>query len=411
MTSHMAGTPRCTTQKQHPPTDRGPRYHVPRSFNRFCHQVSSATAVGHISSTSSLQLLSDTILAPITKMASPTSLPTTMRAWQYTTTTTGLENHLTLSPSVPLPPLPASRPALLIRVISASINPADYKVPELGLPARALIRTPAIPGMDFCGRVVQTSPPTSNFSPGDLVFGRVDANQFGSCAEYLVAAPHSVARLPEGVDPDEGAATGTAGMTAWQVIAPHVKEGDGVFINGGGGGTGTFGIQIAKALGCRVVVSCSGGKAELCRRLGADEVVDYTREDVSKRLCEMGQGFKLCVDNVAVPEDLYKLSDGFLVPDGLFSQVGGPVSLGAAKLVVARKFMPSFLGGGKRRYEVFTIKKGPESLVQLAEWNVAGKVKPVIEEVFPMEELPAAFKKLKTGRCYGKLVIRVEKRE
>jgi len=333
-----------------------------------------------------------------------------MRAWQYTSTTTGLENHLTLSPSVPVPPLPTSRPALLVRVISVSLNPADYKVPELGLPARALIRTPAIPCMDFCGRVVQSTA-TAGFSPGDVVFGRIDANQFGSCAEYLVAAPHSVALLPKGIDPDEGAAMGTAGMTAWQVITPHVKEGDSVFINGGGGGTGTFGIQIAKALGCRVVVSCSESKVELCKRLGADEVVDHTKENVTKRLCEMGQVFKLCVDNVAVPEDLYKLSDNFLVPDGLFSQVGGPVSLGAAKLVAARMFVPSFLGGGKRRYEVFTIKKGTESLVQLAEWNVAGKVKPVIEEVFPMEELAAAFKKLKTGRCYGKLVIRVERRD
>jgi NADPH:quinone reductase-like Zn-dependent oxidoreductase len=147
-----------------------------------------------------------------------TQIPETMKAWQYSSTTGGIEKNLVLNDSVAIPTI-SSRlgdTELLIQVVSASINPADYKAPELGLVARAVIRTPATPGMDFSGRVVQTTPTVDDFAIGDLVFGRIDVQQHGTTAEYIVAPTKACAPVPEGVSLDDAATVGVAGITAYR---------------------------------------------------------------------------------------------------------------------------------------------------------------------------------------------------
>merc|ERR1719238_545022 len=106
-----------------------------------------------------------------------------------------------------------------------------------------------------------------------------------------------IAPMPDGMQVDDMAGVGCTGLTMYQSIKPYVKEGDKIFINGGSGGTGIFGIQIAKALGCHVTTSCSGANVELCKGLGADEVLDYKSVDVVTALKEKGQVFSLVVDN------------------------------------------------------------------------------------------------------------------
>merc|ERR1711964_867342 len=133
------------------------------------------------------------------------------------------------------------------------------------------------------------------FKVGDRVFGRLEPGQFGSLGEFVVAAYDACAVLPDGLDEDLAAGVGTAGLTAYQTIVPNVKEGDRVFINGGSGSVGTFGIQIAKAVGCHISVSCSTGKIEACKLSGADEVIDYTKEDVTQRLVDVGLVYSLVV--------------------------------------------------------------------------------------------------------------------
>lgn len=192
-------------------------------------------------------------------------------------------------------------------------------------------------------------------------------------------------------------------------IAPNVKSGDKVFINGGSGGTGTFGIQVAKALGCHVTVTCSPSKADLCRSLGADDIIDYTSTDVSATLKAKGQVFSLVVDNAGLPANLYKAADDFLLPEGKFVQVGGPLNFSAIKTVTSRLLVPSFLGGGKRKYEMYNIKSGTQDLKQLGQWVAEKKIKVVVEETYELEDLPKAFEKLKTGRNAGKLVVHVGK--
>ena len=276
-------------------------------------------------------------------MASP-SIPTTMRAWQYSAVKSGLDKSLTFNDAAPLPADPSKLPAntSLVQIFAASLNPVDYKLAELPVAGRFLAKTPAVPGYDFAGKVVATSVPT--LKAGQRVFGHVNQPaQHGVCAEYTsVQSQENVVPLPDSVNAEQGSTIGVAGLTAWQCIVPQLDDMEGrmkgegvkgkrIFINGGSGGTGVFGLQIAKALGAgKITTSCSTANVELCKSLGADEVIDYKEKDVVTALKEEvnndfdGKGYDLVVDNVGQPANLHKGADNFLKPSGKYVQVYVP---------------------------------------------------------------------------------------
>ncbi|KAI1454875.1 reticulon-4-interacting protein 1, mitochondrial precursor [Annulohypoxylon moriforme] len=334
--------------------------------------------------------------------------PKTMKAWIYNSAAGGVEKNLKLV-SDASPPFPDDPPkdVILVKVHSSSLNPVDYKLPELGFLARFAISAPASPGLDFAGVVAAVGSAVTSYHVGDKVFGRIDPNKYGTLGEYVPAKAEGIALVPEGVSFEDASTIGTAGLTSFQSIVPNVKAGDKVFINGGSGGTGSFGIQFAKAVGCHVTTSCSGKNEELVRKLGADDVIDYTKENVSEALKAKGQVFKLVVDNIgSAPPDLYKAADHYMLPEGKFVQVGVHMSLGGVANVASRQLLPSFLGGGKRKLEFYITKNSHKDLEQIRKWLEEGKVKALIDETFQYEDAPKAFEKLKTGRVKGKLVVR-----
>lgn len=218
----------------------------------------------------------------IAKMS--TSIPSSMKAWQYTQVTGGVEKNLKLHNAIPLPPKAKSLgpDEILVNVLSAALNPIDYKLAELPIFGKLALGSPASPGFDYAGRVAATgSNSEKDLTVGQMVFGKLaDPTKYGTLAEYTIATRNGCFPLPEGVSPEDGACIGTAGITAYLSIASFVKAGDRVFINGGSGGVGVFTIQIAKILGCYVVTSCSSKNIALCKSLGADEVVPYDKQDV-----------------------------------------------------------------------------------------------------------------------------------
>lgn len=345
--------------------------------------------------------------------------PTTMRAWTYDSASAGLDKSLYLNDTASPPPQTSLSPkAVLVQVLYMSVNPADYKVAELGLLSRPIIAPPAHPGMDFSGRVVQAGAGLADkYKPGQLVFGRVFATKFGALGGFVVVKDgEGLAPVPDGLAErmDQLATVGTCGLTALQSIQPYLaaeEKGAEVFVNGGSGGTGTFGIQIAKALGCRVTVSCSAGNAELCRGLGADEVIDYKTQDVGAVLKAKGKVFRLVVDNVGFTpggqEDLYLAANAFLKDDGHFIQVGGGASKAMVVAIAKRALVPGFLGGGKRRWRLIATAQSHEGLARIGEWMRTGDVKAVIDEVFAFEDAATAYEKLKTGRAKGKIVVKM----
>lgn len=337
---------------------------------------------------------------------SDTIRPQTMKAWLYSATSGGIENHLAFNPSANAPSS-LERGQALIQVISTSLNPADYKVPEMGVISKVVISTPASPGMDFCGRIVAAGPGVDDTKLGKLVYGSLGKpTQLGTLGEYIVGKMADLAELPEGVDPDHAATMGVAGQTAYQSIAPYVSAGDKVFVNGGSGGCGMYVIQIAKALGCYVTTTCSTRNVEFCKELGADEVIDYTTEDVLGVLKKQGQVYSHAIDHIGSPGNLYNQSHTFLLPKKTFVQVGAASMLTFANRLVR----PELLGGGKRRYVILLFKNNREDLMKLGEWIQNGEIKVAIDSVFDYEQAVEALKKLRTGRARGKIIIRVSEK-
>lgn len=324
----------------------------------------------------------------------------------------------------PTAPLPSPKPTQhLIRVLACALNPVDYK-PVEALPFVKRFLTPhaATPGLDFAGVVVRVSETAGSDSEGktareikegDIVFGVAGTGTpfaGGALSEYAVSKAGNCVLVPEGVDPVDTATIGVAGLTAYQSIVPFVKRGSRVFINGGSGGTGCFGVQIAKAVGCHVVATCSGGNVALLKGLGCDEVVDYTdmkEGKVWERLKKMGGGFDHVVDNVSGDGELYFRGHEYMKEEAVFVIVGGTPSLGLFLAGLERKFRPGFLGGGRRKYVGFFPHPEPAHLTQIADWIREGKVKAVVDQRFGFEQAVEAIVRLKTGRAKGKIVVDV----
>jgi len=188
------------------------------------------------------------------------SVPPTMRAWQWSVCSNTLEQAIQLNESVPIPT--ANRPLALgeslIQVHAVALNPVDYKLAELPVVGRMAIPKPATPGLDFVGRVVEVGT-DCNVKAGQLVFGKLEPKQrFGTLGEYIIGSKAGTVPVPDGITIEQAATLGVCGLVTYQCLAPNVRAGDSVLINGGSGGTGCFAIQIAKALGCHVTTTCSG---------------------------------------------------------------------------------------------------------------------------------------------------------
>jgi alkaline phosphatase D len=329
-----------------------------------------------------------------------------MKAWQYDSVAGGLEKNLKINETAAQPAIGDDE--ILVEVHAMALNPVDYKVTEGGMPLM-LLGSQCIPGADFCGKVAKTGKKIDSFQIGEWVFGaKVGAISNGTLGQYVSVSKDTLTSLPKDVKVDDAATVGIVGLTEIQAIKPNVKAGDKVFINGGSGGTGVYGIQIAKALGCHVTTTCSTGNVKLCESLGADEVIDYKTTDVVEALAAKGPVFQLAVDNVGAPANLYKQSASYLAPNGKYVQVGASTSIGGFAQISSNLLLPGFLGGGKRSYQMLMTKTSTDDLRQLGAWMKEGKVRAVVDKVFEWEDAPRAFEKLKTGRSKGKLVIHVK---
>lgn len=182
-----------------------------------------------------------------------------MRTWQWSVCTNGLEHALQFDVTAPLPTEKRSLASgeSLVQVHAAALNPVDYKLAELPIVGRMAIPKPATPGLDFAGRVVQVGP-DSNVKVGQMVFGKLEPKQqFGTLGEYIIGSKAGTVPMPNGITAEQAATLGVCGLVTYQCLASNAKPGDSILVNGGSGGTGSFAIQIAKALGCYVTTTCS----------------------------------------------------------------------------------------------------------------------------------------------------------
>ncbi|KAM0330182.1 hypothetical protein ACHAQA_004356 [Verticillium albo-atrum] len=331
-----------------------------------------------------------------------------MQAWQYTDIKGTLEDSLVLNEKA-IPPDAASLPEdhVLIEVIAAGINPVDYKLIEIPVFGKFMTQPPASPGLDFCGRIRTKKASNTIFSEGQLVFGALSITtkvpKFGALSQLIIAPCSQLAALPKGVAPDDAAAVGTAGLTAYQSLPQDlIKPGSKIFINGGSGGVGSFAIQFAKALRAHVTTTSSTENLQLCRELGADEVIDYRKVDVVEVLRKKGQVFDLAIDNVGTPAGLYEASKNFLKLDGTFVQV----AMQPMTTTFRRNLLPACFGP-KRSYHVVRVKVNRENLERIGRWIAEGRVRVLVDEKFQWVDAPKAYEKLRRGHTTGKLIVEV----
>jgi NADPH:quinone reductase-like Zn-dependent oxidoreductase len=288
---------------------------------------------------------------------------------------------------------------VLVRVQAASLAAGEYfGMRGKPFPIRMVIGFPKprkdfVVGLDFAGIVAATGPNVRHFQPGDEVYGRCR----GSCAEYALAKEGGLAPRPADLSFEQAAAVPTSACTALQALRDHgkVQPGQTVLINGASGGVGPFAVQIAKALGAEVTGVCSTRNAEMVRSIGADHVIDYSKEDFTRGSAR----YDVIMDNVgshslsATRRAL--TSTGILVPSSGHAGMGWVVSAYIEGAFVRRQALP------------FVAATTSESLLSLNDLIAAGKVTPVIDRTFGLGETAEAFAYLDEGHARGKVVIAV----
>lgn len=290
---------------------------------------------------------------------------------------------------------------VLVRVRAAAVNIGDWHLMR-GQPyvvrLVAGLRGPRreIPGIDIAGRVEAVGEKVQQFRPGDEVFGWCR----GAFAEHACAAAGNLLPRPSNFTPEQAAAVGDSALTALAAVRnqARVQPGQTVLINGASGGVGTFAVQIAKAFGANVTGVCSTANLDMVRSLGADQVIDYTKED----FLETGQRYDAMLDLVGSRS----LSDcrRALTRRGTYVVVG--VKEMGRWLGLGRQFRALLLSPFVRqRMRVFVVRHTRAGLADLKELVEAGKLTPVIDRRYPLSEVPEALRHQGEGHPRGKIVV------
>lgn len=312
-------------------------------------------------------------------------------------------------------PAPALREdEVLIEVHAAAVNLVDAKIRNGEFKLILPYRTPFVLGHDVAGVVVRVGPRVRQFTVGDEVYARPDDLRIGTFAEFVAVKESSVALKPRNLTMEEAASIPLVGLTAWQALVERarVEKGQRVFIQAGSGGVGTFAIQLAKHLGATVATTASAGNVALVKRLGADVVIDYKKDDFEAHL----SGYDVVL-NSQDGQTLEK-SLGVLKPGGRLISISGPPDPRFADDIKApwpvKQVMRALSFGVRRKaqrlqvgYSFLFMRASGSQLRQITALIESGAIRPVIDKVFPFESTNDALAYVESGRAKGKVVIKV----
>lgn len=312
-------------------------------------------------------------------------------------------------------PLPAVGDGdVLVQVHAASVNPVDFKIRDGELRQILRFRLPLILGNDLAGVVTRVGAGVTRFRPGDAVYGRPDKSRIGAFAEFIAMREQDVARKPANTTMPEAASLPLVGLTAWQALVERARlqPGQTVLIHAGSGGVGTFAIQLAKHLGAIVATTTGTANVEMVKRLGADIVVDYRQQDFEDVLRDVD----VVLDTLG-PENVAK-SFRVMKPGGRLVSIAGPPDPAFARefglgwwLEQAMRLLSWRTRSQARRHRVsysfLFMRPDGEQLQRITALVEAGAIKPVIDKVFPFEQVQDALAYVETGRAKGKVVIRL----
>ena len=303
---------------------------------------------------------------------------------------------------------------VLVQVHAAGVNLLDAKIKSGEFKLILPYRFPLVLGHDVAGVVVRVGKRVKKFKPGDEVYSRPDDFRIGAFAELIALREDSLAFKPEALSMEEAASIPLVGLTAWQALVEtaKLKKGQKIFIQAGSGGVGTFAIQLAKHLGAFVATTTSAVNVEWVKRLGADIVVDYKKDDFEKSL----QGYDVVLnsqDNKTLAKSL-----SVLKPGGKLISISGPPTPEFADAIKAPWFVKQvmrLLSADVRRkarhlgvnYSFLFMKANGGQLQQITALIDSGAIRPVVDRVFSFESTQEALDYVETGRAKGKVVVKL----
>ncbi len=292
---------------------------------------------------------------------------------------------------------------VLVKLHATALNAADWHMLradpflvrfEAGLtaPKRRVL------GADIAGQVEAVGAGVTQFRPGDEVYGEITSCGWGGFAEYVCARETCLAPKPANLTWEEAAAVPMAAMTALQALRDkaNVQAGQSVLIHGAGGGVGTFAVQLAKVFGAEVTAVCGPRNIQRVRDLGADHVIDYTQQDFAQG----GQQYDviLAVNGSRALTDYRRA----LRPGGQYVMIGGSTG----QMFQALLLGPLFSLAGGRKMGNLLAHVSQQDLIYLRDLIEAGRITPIIDRCYPLEQVPDAMRYLEEGHAEGKIVIR-----
>jgi NADPH:quinone reductase-like Zn-dependent oxidoreductase len=286
-------------------------------------------------------------------------------------------------------PKPAINPDdVLVKVYASGVNPVDWKIRKGSRGGKE--NFPRILGWDFSGVVEQTGSKVQGWKPGDEVYGRPDISRNGTYAEYVAVRANEIARKPNSIDHKAASGVALAGLTAWQGLFRHgqLQAEQRVLIHGAAGGVGIFAVQFAKWKGAYVIGTASEKNILFLEELGADEVIDYEKEDFSSKVSDIDlvfdtRGGKVQLDSLKVlkPGGLLVSTVGITDPEALKSKGIKGIS--------------------------FMAESTPTDLAEIAQLIDEGEVIPVVSKIFPLKDAAEAQRLSEEGHTRGKIVLQV----
>ncbi|WP_341737837.1 NAD(P)-dependent alcohol dehydrogenase [Microcoleus sp. CAWBG640] len=286
---------------------------------------------------------------------------------------------------------------LLVQVRASSVNPVDWKIRQGHLQLLSGFNFPRIVGSDISGVVVQVGQDVTRFQPGDEVYTFLNPLNGGACAQYCAVPESTAAIKPQNVTHAEAAGVPIAGLTALQALRDlgEIQAGKKVLINGASGGVGIFAVQIAKAMNAEVTGICSAKNQDFVKNLGADFVLDYAEIDFTKQT----QKYDIILD--AVGKKTFAECENVLQTEGVY------ISTLPSFDNLAPMFLSLFMSGKKAKLIVANANNS--DLGSLRELIESGKVEPIVDRTYSLEEVAAAHAYSETGRAVGKIAIGIEK--
>ena len=305
-----------------------------------------------------------------------------------------------------------------VKVYAASINPIDYKIRSGQFKQVLKYHLPTPMGFDVAGVVTETGMRATHFNEGDRVYAYVQPGRIGTLAEQIAIERTDVAPMPKSLSFEEAAAVPLVALTAWQALVDYfkLKAGQSILIHAGAGGVGTFAIQFAKHAGATVTTTASAPKHALLKELGADECIDYTSTDFTQGRPRFDAVFdtvggKNLLDSFKVVKPGGTVVSIVSLPDEPTARRFGLGWFPRAVLRFLNRKTLAAARAANANYRFLSAQPAEAQLRRITELIDAGKVRPVIDSVFPLEQFREAFAKLEAGHATGKIVVRVREDE